>query len=75
MRSVASLPGVLCALLLAASAGGVRADGIDKQDFRQIERGRYLSIVGDCASVNTTAAATTRSPWMMTAPSCSGDFG
>ncbi len=51
--TLASLPGVLCGLLLAMSAGGASADGIDKQDFKQIERGRYLSIVGDCAACHT----------------------
>jgi len=29
------------------------AAGIDKQDFKQIERGRYLAIVGDCAACHT----------------------
>ena len=29
------------------------AAGIDKQDFNQIERGRYLAIVGDCAACHT----------------------
>jgi hypothetical protein len=29
------------------------ADGIDKQDFKQIERGRYLTIAGDCAACHT----------------------
>ena len=29
------------------------ADGIDKQDFKQIERGRYLTTVGDCAACHT----------------------
>jgi mono/diheme cytochrome c family protein len=27
--------------------------GIDKQDFTQIERGRYLAVVGDCAACHT----------------------
>jgi mono/diheme cytochrome c family protein len=29
------------------------AAGIDSQDFTQIERGRYLTIVGDCAACHT----------------------
>jgi mono/diheme cytochrome c family protein len=29
------------------------AGAIDKQDFNQIERGRYLAIVGDCAACHT----------------------
>jgi mono/diheme cytochrome c family protein len=53
MRNVASLPGVLCALLLALSEGGALAQGIDKQEFEQIELGRYLTIVGDCAACHT----------------------
>jgi mono/diheme cytochrome c family protein len=44
---------VLSAALLAMLAGGAFADGIDKQDFTQIERGRYLTIVGDCAACHT----------------------
>ncbi len=53
MPNLAPFSGVLGALLLTVSAGGVLADGIDKQDFKQIERGRYLSIVGDCAACHT----------------------
>lgn len=34
-------------------AGGAWASGIDSQDFSQIERGRYLTIVGDCAACHT----------------------
>ena len=40
----------LLAVLLTVPAGGARAD---KQDFSQIERGRYLTIVGDCAACHT----------------------
>jgi mono/diheme cytochrome c family protein len=29
------------------------AAGIDKQDFNQIEKGRYLAVVGDCAACHT----------------------
>jgi mono/diheme cytochrome c family protein len=29
------------------------AGGIDKQDFKQIERGRYLTLAGDCAACHT----------------------
>jgi mono/diheme cytochrome c family protein len=36
--------------VLSRSANG---EGIDKQDFKQIERGRYLAIVGDCAGCHT----------------------
>jgi mono/diheme cytochrome c family protein len=34
---------------LAAHAGGA----IDKQDFGQIEKGRYLTVVGDCAACHS----------------------
>lgn len=34
---------------LAAQAAGA----IDKQDFNQVERGRYLAIAGDCAACHT----------------------
>src|ERR1700728_4210318 len=54
MRNAQRPPGVLRALLLLImSAGGAFAEGIDKQDFKQIERGRYLTIVGDCAACHT----------------------
>jgi mono/diheme cytochrome c family protein len=53
MRNVQPSLGVLCALVLTLSAGGAVAEGIDKQEFKQIERGRYLSIVGDCAACHT----------------------
>jgi mono/diheme cytochrome c family protein len=46
-----------CALLGIAAIlafGPAHAAGaIDKQDFGQIERGRYLTIVGDCAACHT----------------------
>jgi mono/diheme cytochrome c family protein len=44
---------VLGVMLLIAPAGGAVAAGIDSQDFKQIERGRYLTIVGDCAACHT----------------------
>ena len=53
MRNAESSLGILCALLLTLSAGGASADGIDKQEFKQIEHGRYLTIVGDCAACHT----------------------
>jgi mono/diheme cytochrome c family protein len=43
----------LLALALIAASGGAEAAGIDKQDFNQIERGRYLTIAGDCAACHT----------------------
>src|ERR1700724_2383419 len=42
---------VLCAALGPATAA--YAAGIDNQSFDQVERGRYLSIVGDCAACHT----------------------
>jgi mono/diheme cytochrome c family protein len=53
MRKLRPLPFAACAVLLSLLAGGALADGIDKQDFKQIERGRYLTIVGDCGACHT----------------------
>jgi mono/diheme cytochrome c family protein len=53
MRNRRSMRATLCGLLLTMSFGVVVAGDIDKQDFRQIERGRYLAIVGDCAACHT----------------------
>ncbi len=53
MRSPGSLRVALCGLVLGLSLGGAVAGDIDKQDFKQIERGRYLTIVGDCAACHT----------------------
>jgi len=53
MRNLNSMRGALCGLALALSSGGAVAGDIDKQDFAQIERGRYLTIVGDCAACHT----------------------
>ena len=53
MRNPGSLRVTLCALVLGLSLGGAVAGDIDKQDFKQIERGRYLAIVGDCAACHT----------------------
>jgi mono/diheme cytochrome c family protein len=38
---------------VCAPLGNAHAAGIDKQDFSQIERGHYLTIVGDCAACHT----------------------
>ena len=53
MRNLNSMRVALCGLALALSSGGAVAGDIDKQDFEQIERGRYLTIVGDCAACHT----------------------
>ncbi len=42
---------VLCAML--GLSGAASAAGIDKQDFNQIEKGRYLTVVADCAACHT----------------------
>src|SRR5579862_4627157 len=44
--------GVLIASALA-SAGGIARAAVDMQDFRLIERGRYLTIAGDCGGCHT----------------------
>jgi mono/diheme cytochrome c family protein len=49
-RSTALLIG-LCGAALAVFPAA--ADGIDKQDFSQIERGRYLTVAGDCTACHT----------------------
>ena len=53
MRKVLSLTGLLSGVALSLAAGYAVAAGIDVQDFQQIERGRYLTIVGDCAACHT----------------------
>jgi mono/diheme cytochrome c family protein len=53
MRNPDSMRVALCSLALALWSGGAVAGDIDKQDFKQIERGRYLTIVGDCAACHT----------------------
>jgi mono/diheme cytochrome c family protein len=51
------LPRLCCRLLLGAAlwtpAAAAAAAGIDSQDFNQLEKGRYLAIVGDCAACHT----------------------
>ena len=44
---------ISCVWLLMMLTCYVRAGGIDKQDFKQIERGHYLTITGDCAACHT----------------------
>jgi len=45
--------GFLLGIALSLPAGAAVAAGMDKQDFNQIERGHYLTIVGDCAACHT----------------------
>ncbi len=47
------LRGSLVGLGVIVSAANVRAAGIDKQDFSQVERGHYLAVIGDCAACHT----------------------
>ena len=53
MCNQGSMRVALCSLALALSFGSAVAGDIDKQDFKQIEHGRYLAIVGDCAACHT----------------------
>lgn len=43
----------LAAVALCAAMGSARAEGIDNQSFSQIAKGRYLTIVADCAACHT----------------------
>ena len=40
-------------LAINAAASDVFADTVDKQEFAQIQRGRYLTLAGDCAACHT----------------------
>jgi hypothetical protein len=51
MRNKTALLAGLCGAAIAA--GAAVGEGIDKQDFKQIERGRYLTVAGDCAACHT----------------------
>jgi len=53
MPSNKPLHPVLLGLALVMPGWCVCAAGINKQDFKQIERGHYLAIVGDCAACHT----------------------
>ena len=53
MRKALSLCGLLGGVALSLAGGSVVRAGIDVQDFQQVERGRYLTIVGDCAACHT----------------------
>lgn len=44
---------VLGAVFAVPAARAIAAGAIDKQDFNQIDRGRYLTTVGDCAACHT----------------------
>jgi mono/diheme cytochrome c family protein len=51
MHSSAALLAGMCGVAIGAC--GAAAAGIDKQDFAQIERGRYLTVAGDCVACHT----------------------
>jgi mono/diheme cytochrome c family protein len=44
---------LLAASLLGLSAGAAMPESINPQDFVQVERGRYLAILGDCTACHT----------------------
>lgn len=45
--------GTAVVVVLATSGVPAGAAGVDKQNFGQVERGHYLTIVGDCAACHT----------------------
>jgi mono/diheme cytochrome c family protein len=45
--------GALLGVALSLPAGAAAAAGINTQDFNQLEQGRYLTVVGDCAACHT----------------------
>jgi mono/diheme cytochrome c family protein len=51
--AIAATPLAVLALCATLCVVGANAQGIDKQDFSQVEKGRYLAIVGDCAACHT----------------------
>jgi mono/diheme cytochrome c family protein len=53
MLRIRSRLAVSCVSLLLMLTCCALAGGIDKQDFKQIERGRYLTLAGDCAACHT----------------------
>jgi mono/diheme cytochrome c family protein len=53
MLRIRSPLAVSCVSLLLMLTRYALAGGIDKQDFKQIERGRYLTLAGDCAACHT----------------------
>jgi mono/diheme cytochrome c family protein len=57
MRNPQKYPALMSYALLTGAAltwpAVTLAAGIDKQNFDQIEKGRYLAIVGDCAACHT----------------------
>ncbi len=52
-RAIAAAPLAALALCAVVCLARANAQGIDKQDFNQVENGRYLATVGDCAACHT----------------------
>ncbi len=48
-----SLATTACLVLLSGAASAQTTQGEDNQSFDRIERGRYLSVLGDCAACHT----------------------
>jgi len=57
MRSAGKFVGILCGLAVMAPVAASAATRADPQDFETIERGRYLTIVGDCAACHTLVSS------------------
>src|SRR5579871_2180075 len=53
MRDRRPIAATLAAVTLCATMGSASAAGIDKQNFSQIEKGRYLATAADCAACHT----------------------
>ena len=53
MRRIRPPCAVSCVWLSMMLTCYALAGGIDKQDFKQIEHGRYLTLAGDCAACHT----------------------
>jgi mono/diheme cytochrome c family protein len=54
---VRSLRVISLSVALQAACGLALADDINKQEFKQIEHGHYLTLVGDCAACHTLAGS------------------
>lgn len=53
MRSARAIIGILSGLAASAPAGARATTAGDRQNFEQVERGRYLTVLGDCAGCHT----------------------
>lgn len=58
MLSRRAIPGLAVSVLLAGCLSHTVRAGTDTQNFSQIERGRYLTVVGDCAACHTQPGST-----------------